>query len=332
MSTINLVNSPGSSHGTASHTSFQLPSVASGAQHQTQQANTPSSTTSALQSTPSPASRPASPASSTVVPSLASSLAVPSPRTTPTKLRTCWNRAQTIAAWVAIAFTIASFVRDYLDITKDSPPSPQATWALQNDFRLSCEYDRRAELRSDACDAALSKSASPPPGISKRALHERRVPRSPELGIDDAIPLLMIFLIAWTVLMSVAIHNAPSHSCEEQPIARSGAPPSIPTKEQNAARTSPSDQLHKQCGGIKPLSRSETLRRLLGLPPADLAINTDCIPRQTRATPPRCLRSGIRHSHRSSDSLDPAIHLHYCHSAGLSGRCVFEFPTRSCGH
>lgn len=254
MSTITLGNSSGSGNGTTGHTGSQSPSVAPGAQHQIQQANTPSSTTSALQSTPSPASRPASPSSSTGISSPASSLIVPTP---PTKLRTCWNRAQIIAAWVAIAFTIASFVRDYLDITKDSLPSPQETWALQNDFRLSCEYDRRAELRSDACDVALSKPASPPPGISKRAPHERRVPRRPELGIDDAIPLLMTALIAGTVMMSVAIHKAPSHSREEQPIARSGAPSSTPTKEQNAARTGPSDQLHKQCGGIKPLSRSE---------------------------------------------------------------------------
>ncbi|GAB7329187.1 hypothetical protein MBLNU13_g01006t1 [Cladosporium sp. NU13] len=175
MATITTLAVPiGSSHGSG-HTGSQSSPIAPNAQHQTQQANTVSSTTSALQSPPSPASRPTLPSSSATASSLVQPSTAPTPQTPRTKLRRYWNKFQTIALLVVGIFTIASFFRDYFDIKKDSPPSPQELWELQNDFRLSCEYDRRAKLQSDACDLALSKPATPPPGISKRALQERSV-------------------------------------------------------------------------------------------------------------------------------------------------------------
>lgn len=175
MATITTLAVPiGSSHGSG-HTGSQSSPVAPNAQHQTQQANTSSSTTSALQSPPSPASRPTLPSSSATASSLVQPSTAPTPQTPPTKLRRYWNKFKTIAILVVGIFTIASFFRDYFDVKKDSPPSPQELWELQNDFRLSCEYDRRAKLQSDACDLALSKPATPPSGISKRALQERSV-------------------------------------------------------------------------------------------------------------------------------------------------------------
>lgn len=151
---------------------------------------------------------------------------------------------QTIVAWVAIAFTIASFVRDYLDITKDRDPSPQESWQLQNDFRLSCEYDRRAGLQSDACDVVLSEPASPPPGIAKRALHERGVPHHLELAYKIPYPHLALMVIA-TIVLPFAIDKFCGQSRKEQPVICWSKPSSTSIGEQHEAHheahTDPSD-------------------------------------------------------------------------------------------
>ena len=239
------------------HTGSQSASVAPAAQHQTQQAFASPSTNSALPSTPSPASRPASPSSSPSTSSLVQSSAVPTPQTPRTKLRRCWDKVSTIAAWVAIIFTIASFVRDYLDITKDSPLSPQESWELQNDFRLTCEYDRRAKLQSDACDLELSNPASPPPGVSKRAPHERSA--LPDVELDDYIVgLLLMVLTLGTSIASIAINKIPSQSREQQPNTCADTRLSDESrKEQDAMQSSPSDEPLKNGDGTRPIARSD---------------------------------------------------------------------------
>ena len=241
---------------TATLAGSQSSSIGPTGQHRMQQANPSSSTSSSLPSTPSPASHPTSPSSSPSVSSLVQSPAVPTPQTTPGKIRRCWDKVSTIATWVAIAFTIASFVRDYLDVTKDSSLSAHEKWELQNDFRLSCEYDRRAGLHSDACDLALSKPASPPPGVSKRALHEHR-------ALQDVMFVDYIFQWFWptvvlgTAIASIAFYKAPSHSCEQQYITCPDRPSSTSRKEQDAVRSRPSDQPRNKGDGKSPITRDE---------------------------------------------------------------------------
>ena len=288
MATTALTNTPGSSHGnvTAGHTGSQSAPVAPAAQHRIQQANTSPSTTSTLLSTPSPASRPASPSSSPSTSNLVQSSAVPPPQTTRGKFRRCWNKVSTIAAWVAIVFTIASFVRDYLDITKDSPLSPQESWELQNDFRLSCEYDRRAELQSDACDLALSKPASPPPGISKRALYEPSVKRescntlcprirtgnvvifslnrgrsTPQAAalVDCFFEWTNVLLLLGVAIMSTRFHKLPRRRREQARNICSGAPSAPSRKEQDTVPSGPSEQPHENENGIGPMLWSEVV-------------------------------------------------------------------------
>ena len=253
--TTNLAVPPGSGHGSG-RTGSQSPSISPTAQHRMQQANPSSSTSSTLPSTSSPGSRPALPSSSPSVSNLVQSSAVPTPQATAGKIRRCWDKVSTIATWVAIAFTIASFVRDYLDITKDSSLSPHEKWELQNDFRLSCEYDRRAGLHSDACDLALSKPASPPPGIAKRALHMPSTLQ--EFGLLDHIfnwlspTVFLPFTMAF-----FAFYKPPSHSCEQQYITCPDRPSSTSRKEQDAVRSRPSDQPRNKGDGKSPITRDE---------------------------------------------------------------------------
>lgn len=143
-----------------------------------QQANTPVSTTTLTTPTTPSGSRPISPPATSA--SQAATPPVPQATSSPDSTSaysnavspTGWSRfisvAKEVAVWVAIAFTIASFVRDYLDFTKDSGPSAQEIWQLHISFRSSCEDDRRRGQRSDACDLELSKPTSPPPGVFKR--------------------------------------------------------------------------------------------------------------------------------------------------------------------
>ena len=195
-------------------------------------------------------------------------------------------KVSTIAAWVAIVFTIASFVRDYLDITKDSPLSPQESWELQNDFRLSCEYDRRAELQSDACDLALSKPASPPPGISKRALHEPSVKRescntlcprirtgnvailslnggrsTPQAAafVDCFFEWTNILLLLGVAIISTRFHKLPRRRREQARNICSGTPSAPSRKEQDTVPSGPSEQPHENENGIGPMLWSEVV-------------------------------------------------------------------------
>ena len=231
-------------------------------QHRMQQANPSSSTSSSLPSTPSPASCPTSPSSSPSVSSLVQSSAVPTPQTTPGKIRRCWDKVSIIATWVAIAFTIASFVRDYLDVTKDSSLSPQEKWELQNDFRLSCEYDRSAGLHSDACDLALSKPVSPPPGIAERALHMPSALQRYEF-LDYIFEWLWPTIVIGTVIASTAFYKAPIHDCEQQNTTFSDRPSPTSRKQRDAALSRQSGQPHNKGVGKSPITRIEIALGLL---------------------------------------------------------------------
>lgn len=189
----------------------------------TQQANTPVPTTTTTTPTTPSSSRPTSPSTTS-----ASQAGTPpmSPVTSPPHSTsassnevspTAWSRfkseAKEVAVWVAIAFTIASFVRDYLDFTKDSGPSAQEIWQLQMRFRSSCEEDRRRGQRSDACDLELSKPASPPPGLSKRA--------EPGEGVRPTFELmnewyLTLFILTMLMFMS-AIRKRINKRCDGKP-------------------------------------------------------------------------------------------------------------------
>ena len=245
MATTTSTITPGSSHRNAGQTGSQASSVTPvGQHHDLQQANA-SSTASALQSPPSRVSRPASPSSRTSVSSASNLPTDPIVRVDSTRFRRYWGIVQTFVAWVAIAFTIASFVRDYLDITKDRDPSPQESWQLQNDFRLSCEYDRRAGLQSDACDVVLSEPASPPPGIAKRALHERGVPHHLELAYKIPYASMALMVIA-TIVLPFAIDKSCGQSREEQPVICWSKPSSTSIGEQPEVHTDPSDSPSNQ--------------------------------------------------------------------------------------
>jgi hypothetical protein len=142
------------------------------------QANTPVSPSTPTTPTTPSGSRPTSPsatsASNAVVPTVPPQTSLPNSTSASSDAPppTGWSRfkkaAKYAAIWVALAFTIASFLRDYLGFTKDSGPSPQEVWQLHISFRSSCEDDRRRGQRSDACDLELSKPTNPPPGLFKR--------------------------------------------------------------------------------------------------------------------------------------------------------------------
>lgn len=259
--TTTLAIQPGSSHANAGQNGSPPSSVApNGQNHSLQQANTSPSTTSALQTLPSPVSRPASPSSSTSVSSPGRLSTVPTVRITRTRFRRCWEIVQTIAAWVAIAFTIGSFVRDYLDVTKDRPPSPQESWELQNAFRHSCEYDRRAELQSDACDLALSTPASPPPmGISKRALRERSVLHAFERD-DYTLYGLWALLVLATVVVSSRSINSPLRVVRNSPIS-ARASFRLHLLESSSKKCKQTHQIHRQISRAK--NTMAQARRLL---------------------------------------------------------------------
>lgn len=183
------------------------------------------------------------------------------PRTNPTRLRRCWEVAQGIAVWVAIAFTIASFVRDYMDITKDGGLSTaEDKWKLHNSFRSSCEEDRKAGRRSDACDRELSMPVSPPPGLYKRASQNGELHSRFKFGDHEAQwALTLVVLAMMTVISSVRKRFSRSHDATPKGYLAKDA--STSTEEWHVTQTQSCD--HEE----PPESASTSLKRRRGFQP-----------------------------------------------------------------
>jgi hypothetical protein len=239
---------PSTGQGPTTHTS-QPPAVLQSVLAHSQQTNVPPSITVASPSMTPPGSRPASPSTTSgdqtitpLVPQTTTAANTPTglPVTynKPTRLRRLRDTAQGFAVWVAIAFTIASFVRDYLDLTKDGASSTQGEWKLRMTFRASCERDLSQGRQSDACDLELSKSTVPPPGLYKRAQPEEVPWSAYELGEHAIQWALTIAVLALVIIVSTI------RKCFNRRHDGQCSPASKPDQHEPGTGTLPTDPRH----------------------------------------------------------------------------------------